>query len=82
MLYLLITICAGTSLLAGRSIGRHMVGLEADNALYNEVLVPLITHPPPPEPVIPDPSGTPKKRPAPGFMDEPEVKRAPKQRRK
>ena len=71
-------IIARTSLQACCSIGRHVIGLEAETALYNEVLVLLITHPPPPEP----PSGTPKKRPLPGFMDELEVKRAPKRRRK
>ena len=59
-----------------------MVGLEAEASLYNEVLVPLVTHPPPPEPVVAGPFETPRKRPAPGFMEEPEVKRAPKRRRK
>ena len=75
-------ISAGTSLLAGRSIGRHLIGLEAETALFNEVLVPIITRPPPPEPVVPGPSETPRKRPAPALLDEPQVKRAPKRRRK
>lgn len=70
------SISAGTSLLAGRSIGRHMIGLEVERTLYNEVLVPIIMHPPPPELVVPGPLETPRKRLAAGFVDKPQVKRA------
>lgn len=70
----------GSSLVAGRSIGRHMLGLEAETALYNDVLVPLMSHPPPEQPVHPGPSDTPLKRPASKSMDEPEVKRARKRK--
>jgi hypothetical protein len=70
-------IALGASIRACKALYRHIIALEADTSLYQEVLVPLL--PPldeeedsrPPSPII-------KKRVASKHDDEPEAKKAPK----
>ena len=73
--------CAGSTVRAGLAMGRHVIGLEGDATLFNEVLLPML---PQPEIVEEDrvPSPVSKKRAAsPSDSDDDdvvEVKRAPK----
>ena len=74
--------CAGSSILACRNLGRHIVALEPDVELFEQVLVPLL---PTPEEKSSDsrrdPS-PPQQRKRPPHVEEDEVKKksAPKQK--
>ena len=72
---------SGATLRAGRELGRHVIGLEGDYSLFNEVLLPLLPQPEIAEEAN-DPSLVSKKRaPTPVDSDDDdvvEIKRASK----
>lgn len=71
-------VVSGASIRACRGLYRHIVALEADEDLYQEVLVPYQSSDeedsPPPTPP------SPPRRPPSKVIMEPEVKRAPKRK--